>query len=84
MDVRLADYSPVTTQPQKIKKNLHENLVLELEPNPDILKFVSENYSNKIIIGFSAETENIEDFARKNLLQKIWILLLQMMYLEMT
>ena len=38
----VADYSPVTTQPQKIKKNLHENLVLELEPNPDILKFVSE------------------------------------------
>jgi len=66
----VADYSPVTTQPQKIKKNLHENLVLELEPNPDILKFVSENYSNKIIIGFSAETENIEDFARKKLVAK--------------
>ena len=66
----VADYSPVTSQPQKIKKNLHENLVLELEPNPDILKFVSENYSNKIIIGFSAETENIEDFARKKLVAK--------------
>ena len=26
-----------------------------------------KNYSNKIIIGFSAETENIEDFARKKL-----------------
>ena len=44
--------------------------MLELEPNPDILKFVSENYSNKIIIGFSAETENIEDFARKKLVAK--------------
>ena len=66
----VSDYSPVTTEPQKIKKNLHENLVLELEPNPDILKFVSENYSNKIIIGFSAETENIEDFARKKLVAK--------------
>ena len=33
--------------PYLAKKNLNENLLLELEPNPDILKFVSENYSNK-------------------------------------
>ena len=44
--------------------------MLELEPNPDILKFVSENYSNKTIIGFSAETENIESFAREKLVAK--------------
>ena len=57
--------------------------MLELKPNPDILKFVSENYSKKTIVGFSAETENIEDFARQKLVAKIWILLLQMMFLEM-
>ena len=66
----VADYSPVNTHSQKIKKNLNENLLLELEPNPDILKFVSENYSNKTIIGFSAETENVEDFAREKLVAK--------------
>jgi phosphopantothenoylcysteine decarboxylase/phosphopantothenate--cysteine ligase len=66
----VADYSPVNKHSQKIKKNLNENLMLELEPNPDILKFVSENYSNKTIIGFSAETENVEDFARDKLIAK--------------
>ena len=66
----VADYSPVNKHSQKIKKNLNENLMLELEPNPDILKFVSENYSNKTIIGFSAETENVEDFAREKLVAK--------------
>lgn len=66
----VADYSPVNKHPQKIKKNLDKNLMLELEPNPDILKFVSENYSNKTIIGFSAETENIEGFAREKLVAK--------------
>ena len=66
----VADYSPLNTHSQKIKKNLNENLLLELEPNPDILKFVSENYSNKTIIGFSAETENVEDFARDKLIAK--------------
>jgi phosphopantothenoylcysteine decarboxylase/phosphopantothenate--cysteine ligase len=66
----VADYSPLNTHSQKIKKNLNENLLLELEPNPDILKFVSENYSNKTIIGFSAETENVEDFAREKLVAK--------------
>lgn len=66
----VADYSPVSTSPQKIKKNLKDNLLLELKPNPDILKFVSENYSKKTIVGFSAETENIEDFARQKLVAK--------------
>ena len=66
----VADYSPVSTSPQKIKKNLKDNLLLELKPNPDILKFVSENYSNKTIVGFSAETENLEDFARQKLVAK--------------
>lgn len=66
----VADYSPLRTSPQKIKKNLKDNLLLELKPNPDILKFVSENYSKKTIVGFSAETENIEDFARQKLVAK--------------
>ena len=55
---------------EKIKKN--ENLNLELEKNIDILNYVSKHNSlrPKLVIGFAAETNEIETNAKKKLVEK--------------
>ena len=44
----------------KIKKNTNLNNI-QLEKNPDILDYLSKNNKHrpKIVVGFSAETENV-------------------------
>lgn len=64
----VADYRPKTTNKNKIKKENKDELVIELVKNPDILKFVGENKkSGQIIVGFSAETENVLENSQKKL-----------------
>ena len=54
----------------KIKKT-HENLLFETEKNPDILETVAKsNLRPKIVIGFSAETDNIKKNAFSKLISK--------------
>ena len=55
---------------EKIKKN--ENLNLELEKNIDILNYISKHNSlrPKLVIGFAAETNEIETNAKKKLVEK--------------
>ena len=67
----VSDYRPKNVADQKIKKT-EENLVLELEKNPDILATLGSQKKNQILIGFALETENEEANAlgkleRKNL-----------------
>jgi phosphopantothenoylcysteine decarboxylase/phosphopantothenate--cysteine ligase len=64
----VADYRPKTTNKNKIKKENKDELVIELVKNPDILKFVGENKKpGQIIVGFSAETENVLENSQKKL-----------------
>lgn len=53
----------------KIKKHVG-NLVLELEPNIDILNTISHKYNHLFIVGFAAETENLLSNAHKKLINK--------------
>ena len=54
----------------KIKKT-HENLLFETEKNPDILETVAKsNLRPKVVIGFSAETDNIKKNAFSKLISK--------------
>lgn len=62
-----SDYTVSTFTKQKIKT---ENLVLQLEKNPDIAKRVGELKENKKLIIFSAETENLHQNAMKKLNSK--------------
>lgn len=67
----VADYRPVTVQPQKIKKN-SDTLELRLTKNPDIISEIANRPNRPLMVGFAAETENIvangnEKLARKNL-----------------
>jgi len=65
----VADYRPVELQAQKIKRGTGR-LTLELEPTPDILAAVTGEKGDRILVGFAAETERVQEQARKKLLTK--------------
>ena len=65
----VADYRPVTVQSDKIKKK-ENRLTLELEKNTDILAMVKADYAKTFCVGFAAETQNLENYARAKLNQK--------------
>jgi phosphopantothenoylcysteine decarboxylase/phosphopantothenate--cysteine ligase len=55
----VADYRPVKSAAQKIKKTA-SSLMLELERTPDILREVAAaKHEGLLVIGFAAETENV-------------------------
>ncbi len=67
----VADFKVKKTATQKIKKTSDKNITLELEKNPDILQFVSTSKSRpKLVIGFAAESLNLEKYAREKLQKK--------------
>jgi phosphopantothenoylcysteine decarboxylase/phosphopantothenate--cysteine ligase len=66
----VADYRPVSSSSQKIKKT-ESPLVLELERTPDILHEVADaKHEGLLVIGFAAETENVMANAREKLQRK--------------
>ena len=66
----VSDYKPSDYSNKKIKKEDHSNLDIELEKNEDILKYVSDNFSESYIVGFAAETSDVIENAKKKLLTK--------------
>jgi phosphopantothenoylcysteine decarboxylase/phosphopantothenate--cysteine ligase len=66
----VGDYKVKKTSKEKIKKV--DNLNLELEKNVDILNYISNHNSlrPKLVIGFAAETNNLEKYADKKLNEK--------------
>lgn len=65
----VADYRPRERSDQKLKR-AKEPLALALEPTPDILASVSRQKGDRLVVGFAAETENVEENARKKLAAK--------------
>lgn len=66
----VADYTPIVVADQKMKKNA-DRLVIELERTPDILGSMRSvfGFTGKLI-GFAAETQNVENYARQKLIRK--------------
>ena len=66
----VADFKAKEIKNEKIKKQ--EYLNLDLEKNIDILNYVSKHNSlrPKLVIGFAAETNNIQENAQKKLVEK--------------
>lgn len=62
----VADYRPKTVHSEKMKKRAGE-LVLELERTTDILKTLGEKKEQQLLIGFAAETVDVEHYARQKL-----------------
>lgn len=65
----VADYRPVETFEQKVKKS-HEDMHIEMERTGDILQSLGEIKSKQLLIGFAAESENIETNAKKKIQKK--------------
>ncbi|MBH5316761.1 bifunctional phosphopantothenoylcysteine decarboxylase/phosphopantothenate--cysteine ligase CoaBC [Paenibacillus sp. GSMTC-2017] len=65
----VADYRPATIHEQKIKKT-GEQLVLELERTTDILQTLGEQKTHQLLVGFAAETEQVEHYALDKLRRK--------------
>jgi phosphopantothenoylcysteine decarboxylase/phosphopantothenate--cysteine ligase len=65
----VSDYRPVAVARQKIKKS-DARLTLELERTEDILKTVAEHKKRQIVVGFAAETQQLDKFAGQKLAEK--------------
>jgi len=69
----VSDWKPSKIFQNKIKKSSNDgDLNLSFSQNPDILRTISETNINrpKLIVGFTLETENLMESARKKLLDK--------------
>ena len=66
----VADFKVKEQKSEKIKKQEYMNL--NLEKNVDILNYISNHNSlrPKLVIGFAAETNNIQENAKRKLLEK--------------
>jgi phosphopantothenoylcysteine decarboxylase / phosphopantothenate---cysteine ligase len=69
MAAAVSDYRPVRYSRRKLKKG-SGRLSLSLVRNPDILGELGKNKGDPLLVGFSAETENIVDNAGKKLKSK--------------
>ncbi len=68
----ISDFKPKNKYKQKIKKNNKNFNVLNLEKNKDILEYFCKNNKQrpKLVVGFSAETENLIENSTQKLKQK--------------
>ena len=67
----VADYRPVHSAKMKLKKADNEALSLQLQLNPDIISAVSlAEQRPDLVVGFAAETNDIQDYAQQKLRQK--------------
>lgn len=65
----VSDSRPIRVSEHKVKK-ADMALQLGLETTPDILKALGENKQNRILVGFAAETEHLEENALAKLAAK--------------
>lgn len=65
----VADYRTEEAAPQKIKKT-QDAMTLSLVKNPDILATISLAHPQLFVVGFAAETQDVEHYARGKLVDK--------------
>jgi len=65
----VADYRPLQVANDKVKKQA-KTLTLELERTPDILALVKQQNPSIFCVGFAAETNDLEHYAKGKLLNK--------------
>ena len=70
MAAAVADYTPDFQHNSKIKKKDAE-MELKLVKTKDILEYAGHNKTNnQILVGFAAETDNMEEYAKSKLVKK--------------
>ena len=65
----VSDYRPKTPSDHKIKKG-SDKLTLMLEKTQDILKELGKRKNDQVLVGFAAETQDLQTYARQKLLEK--------------
>ncbi|MCM3767977.1 bifunctional phosphopantothenoylcysteine decarboxylase/phosphopantothenate--cysteine ligase CoaBC [Neobacillus niacini] len=65
----VADYRPKMVHDHKVKKQTGD-AILELERTKDILFELGKRKEHQLLIGFAAETNDVDDYARKKLSAK--------------
>lgn len=66
----VGDFRPSEVAAHKIKKSGDGGLTLALTQNPDILAEVAAGKPRPFVVGFAAETQNVEAYARAKLEKK--------------
>ena len=67
----VVDFKPAKVSDRKIKRSGVEAMDLSLIPNPDIIASVAGGETRpQLVIGFAAETHDVQDYARKKLVSK--------------
>lgn len=66
----VADFQVKKAFKEKIKKNPHHGICLDLERTPDILEEIGRNKGNRFLVGFAAETEDLKRRALGKLVKK--------------
>lgn len=65
----VSDYRPQTTSNHKIKKGSDE-IILTLEKTTDILKELGNRKKHQVLVGFAAETQSLQAYAKQKLSEK--------------
>jgi len=66
MTAALIDFRPRKRAPEKVKKDALE-MTIEMEPVVDVLASMGKRKERQLIVGFAAETNNVEDYGRRKL-----------------
>jgi len=69
MTAAIVDFRPTNPLTQKEKKS-EADLTIHMEPVTDVLKTVTRRKKDQFVMGFAAETHNLENYARQKLFEK--------------
>ncbi|MFP4281222.1 MAG: phosphopantothenoylcysteine decarboxylase [Opitutales bacterium] len=69
MTAALIDFRPRHVGPRKVKKEDLE-MAIEMEPVVDVLATMGRRKDGQFIVGFAAETDHVEEYARRKLQSK--------------
>lgn len=69
MAAAVGDYRPVNCELKKIKRGRDESQI-QVVQNPDILRQISQIRQRQVVVGFAAETHDLEAEARRKLKEK--------------
>lgn len=72
MSAAVSDYGVAEPADRKMKKDKNEGdeLTINLKQNPDILKTMGQKKDKQFVVGFAAETNDVEEYAKKKLAEK--------------
>ncbi|TVT29148.1 bifunctional phosphopantothenoylcysteine decarboxylase/phosphopantothenate--cysteine ligase CoaBC [Salinicoccus cyprini] len=66
----VSDFTPVSRMDSKMKKQGSGNISIDMKQTEDILQYAGENKGDMYVVGFAAETDDVEQYALDKLKRK--------------